>query len=273
LLQTIANGGTATAPAVTRSNYRFNGWDKPLSNIIASQTITAQWTYNGNTSSDDGDSGSSDSGGSSGGGSSGGGSSSPTTTTTTTSNTPTTVTTAAANSAVSTAIAAAQASGGETATARLTNPGDITLAALQSMAQQAGDTPLKVNADSMNGNAVDVRITIDPSQATVALNLSASTVNAAATNVNNIFDRFFTNDVMTVALGQESNFGMPVQIAAKLDPALNTENLVFYAYNRAANSYTRIAATDYWIDANGYVHFSTTLGGNIIISDGALTRG
>jgi hypothetical protein len=197
---------------------------------------------------------------SSGGGSSGGGSASPA---------PTTVTSSTASSAVDTALAAAS---NGSATARLTNPGEISLDVMQDMADQAGDTALRVNADSVVGNVVDVRISLDPSQATSGLNLSASTVNAAAVSVETQFERFFTNDVMSVSLGQTGSFGMTVQIAAKVADGFDTSDLVFYTYNRTTNTYSRIAAPAYWIDANGYVHFSTNVGGNIIISNGALQK-
>ncbi len=186
---------------------------------------------------------------------------------------PSAVSPAAATASVNAALAAARAGGaGGGATARLLNPGNIALATLQSMATLAGDTPLRVNADSMNGAAVDVRITINPALATVALDLSASTTNEAARRTDTLFEQYFSNDLMTVALGQQGGFGMPVDIAAKLDPALNTTNLIFYNYDPATNTYRQIAAPAYWVDVNGYVHFTTDQGGRIIISDGPLTR-
>lgn len=43
LSQSVASGGTATAPTCTKDGYIFNGWDKSLVNITANTTITAQW--------------------------------------------------------------------------------------------------------------------------------------------------------------------------------------------------------------------------------------
>ncbi len=188
------------------------------------------------------------------------------------SNIPSPVSTSTATEAATSAVAAAQASGSGTAIANIDNPSEISLAALQAMAAAAGDTPLKLQADSMNGKAVDVRITLDPSRATQGLDLSASTTNASAISSTNLFERFFQNNVMTVALGQQGSFGQPVEIAAKIDPALNMQNLAFYAYDPKANRYARIATPAYWIDQNGYVHFTTELAGHIIISDGELAR-
>jgi hypothetical protein len=68
LIQTVAQGSAATAPAVARSGYTFTGWDKTFSNITGNMTVTASWTYD----SGSGSGGSSGSEGSSGGGSSSG---------------------------------------------------------------------------------------------------------------------------------------------------------------------------------------------------------
>ena len=45
LTQSVEIGGTATAPTCTRTQCNFVGWDKPLTDIQSSQTITAIWDY------------------------------------------------------------------------------------------------------------------------------------------------------------------------------------------------------------------------------------
>ncbi|MCL2034446.1 MAG: hypothetical protein FWG94_06905 [Oscillospiraceae bacterium] len=217
-------------------------------------------------------------GGSSGSGSSNaGGGGAAQTTPTVPANAPQTVTQAAANTATQNAVAAAIAEGSTTATANIKNPSEISLSNLQAMAAAAtgaGMDSIRLQADSMTANnrAVDVRITLDPAQSTQDLNLSASTTNAQATRTTNTFTRFFSNDVMTVSLGQQGDFGQTVTIAARLNPELNTDNLTFYAYDRETNTYKQIREPNYRIDSNGYVHFQTTLAGDIVISDGVLSR-
>ena len=44
LTQSIASGGSATAPTATRDGYTFDGWDKSLTGIYANTTVTAKWT-------------------------------------------------------------------------------------------------------------------------------------------------------------------------------------------------------------------------------------
>lgn|GEM_PF-2403236 len=160
--------------------------------------------------------------------------------------------------------------GSDGAVVKLQNVSDVSLDVLQAMSNTAKNTPLTIHADSTRNGVVDVRITLDPANATKSINLSASTVNNDAERTNSTFGKFFSNDVMTVCLGQKGSFGMTVKIAAKIAPALNTDNLVFYLYDSATNSYQKIANPKHRTDSNGYVHFSTSQAGNIVISNGPL---
>ena len=192
------------------------------------------------------------------------------------SNTPVNVTQAAANTAAQNALAAARATGSTVATVNFRNPGEISLATLKAMtnaATQAG-IALRIQGDSMtvDNRAVNVRITFNPAHSTQNLNISASSINTQASQTMNTFTRFFSNDLMVVALGQQGSFGQTVRIAVKIAEGLNTNNLVFYTYDRTANSYRQIPAPNMWLDANGYVHFDVSMGGDIVISDGALKR-
>lgn len=187
---------------------------------------------------------------------------------------PQSVTQADATASVQNAVKQAKAFGFGKAIVTFKNAGEITLSTMNAMVNAADGTELKINADSMNsdGNGVDVRLSFNPASATKNLNLSASTYNARAQTAKNTFQRFFSNDVTVVSMAQQGSFGMEVTIAVKISPNMNTSNLVFYAYNKETNNYSRIPHTQYRIDKNGFVHFNTTIAGDIVISDGLLQK-
>lgn len=188
-------------------------------------------------------------------------------------NAPAIITAAVAERATAEAIKVAKASGASIATVRLINPGDISLSTFQAMVKAAG-MPLRVYADSLsaNGQSVEARIIFDPAKANTDLNLSASVTNNAAQRNNQLFTKYFSNMCTTVNLGQQGSFGQLVEIAVKPDLSkLDVKNLIFYAYNRASNTYTQIQKPEYWVDGNGYLHFHTVFSGDIVITDKPLT--
>ncbi len=114
--------------------------------------------------------------------------------------------------------------------------------------------------------------TINPATITAAQNISLGAL-PANTAVESIFSQFFTNNFASVQLAQPGAFGATVEFT--ITPTnlgtLNTAALQFYSYDRVTNSYTRIAAPAYTVNANGSLTFSTTLGNTIIITDGPIT--
>lgn len=187
-------------------------------------------------------------------------------------NTPADVTKSQATGAAKNAAGAAKASGSSTATVRLKNPGKIAPDALQAMSATAGIS-VKFQADSMSedGKVVDVRITLDPAKADKELSLSASTTSPEARATQNLFESFFANDVRPIHLNQTEAWGQPVEIAAKVDLTdMDVTKLVIYSYDKATNTYRRIEKPAYWMDTNGYLHFTTPYAGDIVISEGPL---
>jgi hypothetical protein len=171
-----------------------------------------------------------------------------------------------------TAVNAALQAGGTAA--RLVNPSTIALDVLQSMNRTAGTTPLRINADTMvaGTQAVDVRLSVNPADATKEINLNASTSSPEARAVLSAFERSFGNRLSVVRFAQADDFGMQVSAAARLNPALNKDTLVFYSFNPATNRYRQITDMEYRVDANGYLHFSTGDGGSVIITDSLLAK-
>jgi hypothetical protein len=72
---------------------------------------------------------------------------------------------------------------------------------------------------------------------------------------------------------QSGQWEQAISVAAKVDlTGMDTKRLYFYAYDPKKNSYRRISAPEYWIDANGYLRFKTEYAGDIIISEESLIK-
>jgi hypothetical protein len=200
------------------------------------------------------------------------------------SNAPSPVTPQEAAQSAQAAVAAAIAAGSNSANVKIQNPTTIGQEALEAIADAAASLPggAKLMGDSMSadGKSVDVRIKIDVkaaidsllSGAIKTLNLAASTTSKAAEQVETFFEKWFENEMSNLHFEMTGSWGQPVEVAAKLDPNLDPANLFFYAYDKATNTYTRIQNPNAWVDKNGYVHFTTEVAGDIIISEGELVR-
>ena len=184
------------------------------------------------------------------------------------------VTAGQATTQTNAAVENAKAQGLARAIVSFKNVATITKDVLQSVSKAAG-MPVQLQVDSMttDGKAVDVRISINPAETTKDVNLSGSTMNATAKDCQSFFEKWFSNDITVVSLGQKSNFEIQVKIAAKIDISkMDISKLVLYRYNKETNTYTRIQNANYWVDKNGYIHFTTELAGDIVISEGVLIR-
>lgn len=144
-----------------------------------------------------------------------------------------------------------------------------------------------VSAESLSAaaNSGGASVTFDTkSGKTVVGRLVASTANAKnltgdistgvycdtgnTKKVQNKFDKNFNQNVKVILCDQK-NFGINVEIVAKAGN-LSTDNLHFYSFDSATNSYAPITASNVWKDSNNYLHFTTSTGGYIVASDGAL---
>lgn len=206
-----------------------------------------------------------------------------TTTTTTTNKTQTSTTnstkaeTQLSTSAVSKNIADAVKSGSTTATVKVKNAKTIDAATIKNVAAEAAKAGVnsKIHADQVVGGKVVARMYLDPAKAANLkgeINLSVNTDAESTKVATDTFKKYFNNEIAAVNLGQKGPYGMDVRIAVKVDLSkLNTENLNFFAYDRESNTYVKLTEPKYQIDANGYLHFDTSVGGDVIITDQALT--
>ncbi len=186
---------------------------------------------------------------------------------------PQAITLAQAQEAVTKAVAAAKAKGSSTAVVNMRGVGLVTKAILEAMAKMAG-MPVIFQADSMtaDGKGIDVRMAINPATATRDINFFASTYSQQALDVKAHFEKWNPGQKFAViSCQQQGDFGTKVAMAAKVSLGdMNSKTLRFYSYNKATNQYKAIAAEPYLVDTNGYLHFSTTVGDNIVVTDKAI---
>ncbi len=126
--------------------------------------------------------------------------------------------------------------------------------------------------DAVSLNSVKVRIYINPTaKPTKDLLLSGYVSGAKVAAIKNEIAKTYKNKVQVINLEQQISFGQTVEIAAMLDLSkMDTKNLVFYSYNKATGKAKLIATPNYRIDSKKYLHFSTQLAGNIVVSEGEL---
>ena len=286
---------TLTAEIVTSDGEAYTGTDKKweitpategvtvvdgkvtIASTVATGTVfTVKYTAGGKEASvkftvtaattDDGNNGGS-TGGSTGGGSSSSGG------TTTTTPAEETVSTTEAVAKVEQAIAAADADA-TVVVVRIRNAKSITAAALKAVlkaAVKAEKAPI-VHADVTKDGKVESRLYIDPSLMKGNGEIKLG-VTLGDEKVTTKFDKYFKNDIAVVKFDQTGSFGMSIKAAVKLDLSkLDTKALVFYSYNPKTNTYTKMTAPNYRIDANGYLHFTTSMGNCVIVTDQPLAR-
>ena len=166
-----------------------------------------------------------------------------------------------------------KAASGQQAVVSLTNVSTVPAAALKSVFAQAASAIVQL--DAKEGKAIVSRVYIDAAtaaQLSGTVDFSVTTKGASVQSTVNTFEKFFDNNVAVIGLGQKGAYGANIKMAVKVDLSkLNTSNLIFYAYNKETGKYARLAVA-YRIDANGYLHFTTPVGGAIIISDKPLAR-
>lgn len=165
------------------------------------------------------------------------------------------------------------------ATVKIQNAASITIGGLQAISRAAANAGLSSSflGDTVAGGRVVGRMTITPKS---AANLNSTAyiklgVYVDSTSIKLTKDRFgnwFKNNMAFVSMDHKGNFGMTINIAAYVDLSkLNTSKLRFYCYNPTTNKYQEVTTT-YRIDNNGYLYFSTPVGGDFIITDSALTK-
>lgn len=174
----------------------------------------------------------------------------------------------------------AAAAAGKTASAevKVKNAGSITPEALRSMrlTTEAAKGKAKLLADSTSPDGkIAARLYIDPEKSFYVdkeIKLGVSMEQKDTQKTQSTFERYFDNKVSVVHFDHEGAFGMNIDAAVKVDlTGMNTKNLLFYSYNPKTNRYTPITNADAYMDENGFLHFTTSMGGDLVITDKPLT--
>ena len=129
-----------------------------------------------------------------------------------------------------------------------------------------------ISADTMDGKKVLARLTFDPSQYKGKEDIILS-VRGESKATEALLGKYFDNNIRTIVFGQKGDFGVTVRARVKMDlTGLDLNNLILYSYDNAANTYAALKDSDYVIDKNGYLHFTTTRGNTILVTDRPLRR-
>ena len=121
-------------------------------------------------------------------------------------------------------------------------------------------------------NVLQYRATFDPTKWTALANLKFS-LKTDDSVIRATLAKIYSNQMAIIKFDQAGTFGMPVTFAVKPDLSkLNRQTLQFYAYDKTKKTITLIQAPNYWLDKSGYLHFTTTSAGHIIITDKALIK-
>lgn len=130
-----------------------------------------------------------------------------------------------------------------------------------------------LQADQTEKGKIVFRMTLNPAKADAKVKAIQTGAKLEDKKAQEKFEKYFSNEMRFIQLNQKGSYGMEIKAAAKLDlKGMDTKNLYFYSYDAATNRYSRIQNPRYYVDRNGYLHFATTEGGTIIISEKPLAR-
>jgi len=132
----------------------------------------------------------------------------------------------------------------------------------------------EIKVDSKkSSSSIDVRLIFNVDDVNNEFDGWIFTVSDDAKKVKDFFNKYYSNNVVVAACSQAGEYGFTAKLAVNVGSTLKTDKLAFYSYDKEKNSVAKLADQVYTVDKNGYVHFKTTVGNYIIISDGELVKG
>lgn len=149
--------------------------------------------------------------------------------------------------------------------------------ALQSAATAMSGGTVMLHFDTTSdGKAVEGRLTINPKNAANLKNdikVGVYTNNVQTYKARGTFEKYFKNEVVIIRAAHSGSYGMEVKFAVKIGTSLaKAKSLKLYTYNPETNKYNEVKNSSIRVDANGYAHFTTTVGDYLVISNGALAK-
>lgn len=201
--------------------------------------------------------------------------------TTTPKTTPGTTTTTGAGTAISAADVAAAKNAAASGKTSYTVKGasSVTIADLAAIAA-GGNAGFSLNLDTTNkAGSVLGRLTLKPAAfsalptSTAAINSGVSTGTADTKAIQNRFANWYTNETAVVKLDQKGSYGAGVNVAVLAELGnLNKDSLMFYLYDTEKNTIVKLEGVTYSVDSTGYLHFTASSGGYVVVADKALSK-
>ena len=176
-------------------------------------------------------------------------------------------------SPLETALSEAQAKGSASAFLQLLNYRSLDLETMKQLAARAGGSgkSLIINADTLKSGTMQVSIQFNSADASKPVLLSGSADSKHVQEVKDLVEEHFGRKAAVIELAQPYSFGMRVTVTAKVSlEGLDINSLYFYSYSGEKNTFTQIISPFFHTDEDGYVRFSTRLGGDIVITDSPL---
>jgi hypothetical protein len=160
-------------------------------------------------------------------------------------------------------------------TARIVNASYIKSATVTHLAQ-IPNVAVAADTTTADNRSIQGRMLVRPADLRLTgdrLALGVWTESIITSSISESLGRWYSNRLAVVKFDQQGELGARVQIAARVDlTGLNTNTLVFYSFDQASNRLIKLSDPGYTVDQNGFLHFSTNLGGSIIITDRDLAR-
>lgn len=145
------------------------------------------------------------------------------------------------------------------------------LQAMQKSAEEVGISDLRVDFVQMENGREIARLSLLAKEATKSVTAALSITSQTADRTKRIFERWYSNTLIVLSCEERESFGQTVTITIPL-PASHLEGELFlYVYNPATNTYSQMTKANPTVK-NGSLTFTTQVGGDIIISVGALAK-